>query len=340
MNGQENRRHQLYTTLYKLNKAKFIAIGLASFLLLNCQTYKEQLNEDSIDISTRAEGLTLLGENIISTSLYERDFAISPQGDEVIYTLGDYKQEKRSLIGLKRDQGKWTRPQMLNISGEYQDIEPFYTKQGDRLYFASNRPIYGDFSRKDYNIWYSDRTQTGWSKPIALDSIINTKGDEFFPSLSDAGNLFFTATKNNGMGKEDIFKSEWVAGKFQAPKALPKEINTASYEFNAYISPDENLIIFSSFGRSDGFGGGDLYISRKDSLGKWSKSKNLGAIINSDRLDYCPFVDWKSGNFYFTSERKISEPKKLESIEALKAFAKRTQNGFGNIYKIGVDQLK
>jgi hypothetical protein len=324
----------------ELNKIKYTSLLLVLLLLLNCQTHTRSSHDGLIDIKTTAEGLTLLGINIISTSLYERDFAVSPQSDEVIYTLGDYKQEKRNLVYLKRVQGKWTSPQILNISGEYQDIEPFYTKQGDRLYFASNRPIYGDASRKDYNIWYSDRTQTGWSKPVALDSIINTRGDEFFPSLSDAGNLFFTATKDNGMGKEDIFKSEWIAGKFQTPKALPKEINTASYEFNAYVSPDENLIIFSSFGRSDGFGGGDLYISRKDSLGKWSASKNLGAIINSDRLDYCPFVDWKSGNFYFTSERKINEPKKIENIEALKAFAHRTQNGFGNIYKIGVDQLE
>ena len=323
-----------------MNKIKYTSLLLVLLLLLNCQTHTRSSHDGLIDIKTTAEGLTLLGENIISTSLYERDFAVSPQSDEVIYTLGDYKQEKRNLVYLKRVQGKWTSPQILNISGEYQDIEPFYTKQGNRLYFASNRLIYGDASRKDYNIWYSDRTQTGWSEPVALDSIINTRGDEFFPSLSDAGNLFFTATKDNGMGKEDIFKSEWIAGKFQTPKALPKEINTASYEFNAYVSPDENLIIFSSFGRSDGFGSGELYISRKDSLGKWSASKNLGAIINSDKLDYCPFVDWKSGNLYFTSERRTLGPKKLESIEALKAFAHRPQNGFGNIYKIGVDQLE
>tara|TARA_R110000796_G_scaffold252631_1_gene389265 strand:- start:161472 stop:162443 length:972 start_codon:yes stop_codon:yes gene_type:complete len=323
-----------------MDKIKYKAILLLPFFLLNCQTYTEQSKAYSVDIKTTAERLALFGENIVSTPLYQRDIAISPQGDELIYTLGDYKQNKRCLVFLNQENGNWTNAQILNISGKYQDIEPFYSNNGNRLYFASNRPIYEDKSRNDYNIWYTDRIKGGWSEPIALDSIINSKSDEFFPSLSNNGNLFFTATRDYGIGREDIFISEFIDGKFQSPKPLPVEINTTSFEFNAYINPEENLIIFSSFGRSDGFGGGDLYISRKDSLGKWTKSKNLGELINSDKLDYCPFVDWKSRNFYFTSERITLDNKKLENIDELKELSNSTLNGFGNIYKIGFDKLE
>ncbi|WP_339702225.1 exo-alpha-sialidase [uncultured Marixanthomonas sp.] len=324
-----------------MHKIKYkAAILLLSFFLLNCQKHTEPSKVYSVDIKTTTDSLTLLGENIISTPLYERDLAISPQGDELIYTLGDYKQNKRSLVFLNQENGNWTDAQILNISGKYQDIEPFYSNNGNRLYFASNRPIYNDITREDYNIWYSDRMNGNWSEPIALDSIINTRGDEFFPSLSTKGNLFFTATRDNGIGREDIFISEFNDGEFQSPKPLPSEINSPSFEFNAYINPEENLIIFSSFGRPDGFGGGDLYISRKDSLGKWTKSKNLGGLINSNKLDYCPFVDWRSRNFYFTSERNTLDNKKLKNIHELKEFSNSPLNGFGNIYKIGVDILE
>ena len=152
--------------------------------------------------------------------------------------------------------------------------------------------------------------------------------------------MFFTATRDHGMGREDIFMSEFVDGKFQSPKPLPVEINSPLFEFNAYINPDENLIIFSSFGRSDGFGGGDLYISRKDNEGKWTQSKNLGGLINSDKLDYSPFVDWNSRNFYFTSERITLDNNNLENIDELKELSNSTLNGFGNIYKIGFDKLE
>ena len=319
---------------------KFKALILGSFFLLNCQDKSEQTKTNVIDIQTIALDLVLFGEHTISTPFYERDMAISPQGNELIYTLGDYKQNRRCLVVLNQKNGNWTAPKIVTISGKYQDIEPFYSNNGNRLYFASNRPIYNDKTRDDYNIWYTDRISGNWAEPIALDSIINTRGDEFFPSLSTKGNLFFTATREHSMGKEDIFMSEYRDGEFQLPIPLPDEINTPAFEFNAYVNPDESLIIFSSFGRADGFGGGDLYISRKDSTGKWMKAKNLGRSINSDKLDYCPFVDWKSRNFYFTSERISLDTENINTISTLKEHSNSTLNGFGNIYKIGFDKLE
>jgi hypothetical protein len=319
---------------------KYKVIIVLAFFLLNCQTNTEEPKAYSINIQTTADHLMLFGENVISTPLYQRDLAISPQRNELIYTLGDYKQNKRCLVVLNQINENWTDAKILNISGKYQDIEPFYSNNGNRLYFASNRPIYNDVTRDDYNIWYSDRIEDSWSEPIALDSIINTRGDEFFPSLSDKGNLFFTATRDDGIGREDIFMSEFIDNEFTVPKPLPSEINTSKFEFNAYINPEENLIIFSSFGRSDGFGGGDLYISRKDDSGNWTASKNLGESINSNKLDYCPFVDWKSRNFYFTSERMLLDTKKLENIDELKGLSNSALNGFGNIFKIGFDKLE
>jgi hypothetical protein len=314
---------------------------LSIILLLGCRSNPDSLKTaSSVNIQTVADRLTLFGENVISTSLYERDIAIHPKGDEIIYTLGDYKQNRRCLAVLNKEKGKWGEPKVMSISGKYHDIEPFYANNGNRLYFASNRPIYNDSTREDYNIWFSNKTEEGWSEPEALDSLINTRGDEFFPSLSEKGNLFFTAQRNYGVGKEDIFISEYEGGRFKSPRPLPVEINTAFYEYNAYISPREDLIIYGSFGRDDGFGGGDLYISQKDQNGKWGPSKNMGVLINSDKLDYCPFIDWENRNFYFTSDRGAYAQTEIVSVNSLEEFANSTLNGLGNIYKIGLDQIK
>ena len=116
------------------------------------------------------------------------------------------------------------------ISGKYHDIEPFFFYYVNPLYFASNRPIHNDSTREDYNIWFRNKTKRGWSEPEALDSQINTKGDKFFPSLSEKGNLFFTAQRKNGEGKEDIFISEYEGGRFKYPEPLPVEINSVFYE--------------------------------------------------------------------------------------------------------------
>ena len=95
---------------------KYKAIIFLSLVLLNCKFNSDQSKAYSIDIKTTANALTLFGENIISTSMYERDLAISPQGHELIYTLGDYKQNKRCLVVLNQSNGHWTNAEILNIS--------------------------------------------------------------------------------------------------------------------------------------------------------------------------------------------------------------------------------
>lgn len=315
---------------------------ICSFLIVfgyGCQTNHTPGPAIALDLAATSAYPTLVGPDIISTPLYERDFALSPQGDEIIFTRGDQRQKRRCLVVVKKSEAGWGVPEILNLSGTYHDIEPFYHKEGNRLYFASNRPIYGDSTRTDYNIWYSDRVSGQWGNPVPLDSIINSKGDEFYPSVAQNGNLYFTASRADGLGKEDIFMSRWAHGSYQQPMVLDAAINSPFYEFNAYVSPAEDFIIFSAFGRPDDIGGGDLYISQKDASGQWLPSRNLGAVVNSNTLDFCPFVDWNTRQLYFTSDRRSPIPETITSIEDLKAMSLSILNGYGNIYKISLDAL-
>ena len=320
-------------------KGAKISIGfLCTFMLVffnGCIVEsKKTQNTEQID-----EPNELFLPGLVSTSMYERDMAITPDGKELIYTLGDPRQNRRVLVSLRKIGDSWGKAKILNISGSHQDIEPFFAKEGKRLYFASNRPLPGHPERNDYNIWYSNRNDDGWEAPVPLDTIVNSKGDEFFPSLSSNGNLYFTATREDGKGREDIYMSEYDKGKYKYPVSLDSVINTAFFEFNAYISPDENVLIFSSFGREDELGGGDLYMSVKDSLGDWSKARNLGSEINSNKLDYCPFIDWSDRKFYFTSERSMKLPVRIKDPEELVEFGMGNLNGLGNIYRVDLDRI-
>ena len=133
--------------------------------------------------------------------------------------------------------------------------------------------------------------------------------------------------------------SKATNGTFEKPIALDSTINSTTYEFNAFINPEENLLIFSSFGRDDGLGGGDLYYSKKDANGQWTASQNLGTTVNSDKLDFCPFIDYANGNFYFSSSKAEANTRKHESIDAFEQHANKIMNGMGNIYRISLDSL-
>jgi hypothetical protein len=86
-------------------------------------------------------------------------------------------------------------------------------------------------------------------------------------------------------------------------------------------------------------GGGDLYYSIKDSTGKWKPAVNMGSLVNSNKLDFCPFLDMARGNFYFTSDRTDSVKPRIQSVHDLEAFANQVLNGTGNIYRISADAV-
>ena len=237
--------------------------------------------------------------------VHVRDYALNQNGSELYVTMESIGKDASQIIVMKRQGTEWSEPEIASFSGQFKDLEPFMHPNGLQLFFASNRNADQTETTDQFDIWQVKRQSVNspWSQAERLPDLINTpSGNEFYPSVSNNGNLYFTATKAIGIGKEDLYVSRWVEGKFTEPEILPETINSATYEFNAYISPDEKLLIFSSYGRADDLGGGDLYISRFVE-GSWQVAKNMGPEINSKGLDYCPFYDFDKQVLYWTSNR-------------------------------------
>ena len=308
------------------------------FLLFACSAPDNEKNPNSLDLSSKPDSVSLFAPTVVSTSLNERDIAINPAGDQIIFTRGNHTYGIRALISIRKIGDTWEEASILPFSGSYNDLEPFFSPDDQKLFFASNRPLPDDSSRKDYNIWFVERAGDSWSEPVALDTLINTRGNEFYPAVGESGNLYFTAAYPGHPGGEDIYLSKWVNGSYTAPIALDSAVNSPSYEFNAYVSPQEDIIVFSSFGRKDGKGGGDLYMSIKDEAGNWQKAFHLTAI-NTPSLDYCPFIDLPRGNLYFTSNIGKEAPEKLTHPEQFNSLQKEIRNGSGNIYLIDLEKI-
>ena len=234
-----------------------------------------------------------------------RDIAISPNNEEIYFTIDDYKYKIGVIACIQKQKNGWSKPKVVSFSGNFRDIEPAFSSDGNILYFSSNRPLDKDSTTiKDYDIWYVERnnSKSPWSSPKNLGKPINTTGDEFYPSITENGDIYFTSSREGTKGKEDIFVSRLKNNAYTKPESLSEGVNTANYEFNAYVSPKEDFIIFTSIRKGEGSGRGDLYISFKEKNKKWSKAILL-ETISSSALDYCPFVDIKNNKLYFTSSR-------------------------------------
>jgi len=325
-------------------KASLIIYSLILLGCLSCIHADKKTSKKTEDVSDwkyfgqEYPGTTpvLYSPGIISTQRNERDFAVSPDGTEIYYSYALPGFNLSTIICLKHDGAFWSDLGVARFSGKYNDLEPAFAPDGNTLFFISQRPVNELDSTHDWNLWFMERMQSGWSDPKAVGMPVNDEGNEYYPSVAINGNLYFTASRDDSYGGEDIYYSEKTDNQYMEPVNLGEGVNSSLPEFNAFISPDEQFLVFSSMGREDGLGGGDLYISYRDADGIWQKSTNLGPGINSDKLDYCPFVTYDRKYLFFTSERinsKITDHKKKNLAEIMKlddSFA----NGSGDIYWI------
>ncbi|MEE4001723.1 hypothetical protein V1T75_15360 [Tenacibaculum sp. FZY0031] len=265
-----------------------------------------------------------------------RDISISKNQNEFYFTIETYLKEYSFIAYSKKINGKWQKPKVASFSGQYKDLEPFLTPDGLQLFFASNRKNNDSGEvKKDMDIWYVTRKSlsSNWSEPINIGSPINTPADEFYPSVTKKGDLFFTAEYENSKGKEDIYVSRFINGVYTKPVSLNSGVNSEKYEFNAFVAPDESFIIFTSYGRKDDLGSGDLYISKKGSNNKWLPAEHL-TNLNSKKLDYCPFVDLVNNKIYYTTSKSNISNKltKKRNFNEIIDFIKNSPNGLSRIY--------
>ncbi|HEV7780688.1 MAG TPA: hypothetical protein VGO58_05455 [Chitinophagaceae bacterium] len=283
----------------------------------------------------------LLAENMISTGFNERDFALSPDGMEVYYTIQSGQGVFQTILCMKKDRsGSWSKPEVASFAGRYSDLEPSFSPDGTKLFFSSNRPLTGT-AIKDFDIWVVEKKNNDWSEPRNIGAPVNTPANEFYPSVTKSGNLYFTAAYKHAVSKEDIWMARWENEKYSEAVLLDTAINSKMYEFNAYVSPGEELIIFTAYGRKDDKGGGDLYMSMKDASGKWMPAKNL-SFLNSDKLDYCPFVSFDKKSLFFTSERHSLKSSYLQAAVKAAELTRSLngpQNGLGDIYWVDFNHV-
>jgi hypothetical protein len=264
-----------------------------------------------------------------------RDFCISKDGNEAFFTLQSPGQEISQLAFIRKENNEWLEPALLTFCDSYMYLEPFLSFNENRLFFVSDRPLNDSISdKKDFDIWYVDRNSKDneWSKPKNIGKPINSDLNEFYPSVSENNNLYFTKESPNGYGKDDIYFCKWEDGKYSNPIILDENINSIGYEFNAFISKKEEFIIYSKYNEKDGQGSGDLYVSRKDANGKWKEATNLGIPINTEYMEYCPFYDEENQVLYFTSRRNNIKSRKFNNISDFKIYIDESDNGLSKIY--------
>jgi Tol biopolymer transport system component len=215
---------------------------------------------------------------------------------------------------------RWGKPVNLGavVNSASTDRLRSISSDGRILLFQSNRPGVGA-----NDIWVTTRRRTNddfsWGTPVNLGTVINTNANEIAANYlfsNQSGNfetrnrnqkLFFSSSRQGGIGDADIYESEIpFGGSFGQPVNI-LELNSQYTEACIWVRDDGLELLFSSTRAAfdnnvDSF---DLWVSTRESVDdKWSPPVSLGATINvQGKRDVGPSLsaDWQT--MYFTSNR-------------------------------------
>ncbi len=139
----------------------------------------------------------------------------------------------------------------------------------------------------------------------------------YYTNLKGVGDIYITSTDKNRS--------------FKTAEKLEENINSSkAEEIAACISVDGNTLYFAST-REGGFGGTDLYFSKKLPNGTWGPAQNLGKEINTPFDEDFPNLSADGKVLYFSSNGHTT----MGGYDIFKAELNTATNQFTNPKNIG-----
>ncbi|HVU93807.1 MAG TPA: OmpA family protein [Puia sp.] len=245
-----------------------------------------------------------LGDSINST-VSEYYPTITIDGNKLIYTrrVNNFNED---FYEADKVNGAWSKSISLpgNINTNQNEGAQNVSQDGQWLIFTGCNFPEGHGS---CDLYISYLTADGWSTPENLGDSINTEFWESAPSLSpDKRDLYFSSRQPDGYGGSDLFVSHRLLnGRWSAPENLGPTINTIGDEGTPFIHADNQSLYFTSSGHP-GYGGDDLFVTRKGPGGVWSKPENLGYPINTIENEGSLVISADGKTAYYASDRADS----------------------------------
>ncbi len=221
----------------------------------------------------------------------------------------------------RKSETGWSEPEPLaDVNSDYDDLGPALSADGVTLYFYSNRP--GGVG--GYDLWMVRRTADGRSafgEAANLGPAVNSPFNEYGPAISpDGKTLYFSSNRPSsgdrsppdpdawpGTLREDLYHRDYdlyasaITESGFGGAAPLTALNTPYNEGAPAVSDFGDFLYFSS-DRSGGFGGFDLYRSRR-LKGELLAPENLGAAVNTPANELDPGMSLGGFALNFSSDR-------------------------------------
>lgn len=195
------------------------------------------------------------------------------------------------------------------INSPFHEGAPLISTDGSVLYFfVADHPDNKFGTKGSQDIWYTERTSGGeWRKAVHMPSPLNQNRYNQVMSVIDDGNTLLI--RGRGSRSSEGFS---LTRKTSQGWSNPASLNIKDYDqmrrgvySGGIISQDGELLVMY-FNELKDRKVSDLYISRKQGNGTWSKPEYLDAL-NTPYDEFGPSLDPDGVTLYFASARPGGE---------------------------------
>lgn len=248
---------------------------------------------------------TIAGKKIKDEQLHTHQLKSAKEVDREIeqckYAIEIYKTPNKELIVTNVGEP---------INSKYAEYTPVFTNNEELMFMNCVRPTPGGMVTDDdgyfEDIYVSYKTNKVWSQPANIaeknNENLSSKFHDDVVSLSNDEQsmiVYRASNENNNVG--DLYYCKLRDDEWSSPIAFPTEINSPFGETHGYYADNGNTLYFTS-DRPGGKGLMDIYVSRKDSKGRWGKAENLGDVVNTPYNEESPYMSADGKTLYFSSE--------------------------------------
>lgn len=191
--------------------------------------------------------------------------SFAPDGNSM-YLKGLYGDYHPIYESTKEGDG-WSVPQPMKMDDYYNlsdEINIASTPDREAVIISIERLD----SKGGRDLYYSEKTDSTWTKPLNLGDVINTYGDDISPYLAKDGKTLYYATQGKaGYGGYDIFRTvrqsdDWTD--WSEPENLGEVINSEQDDRDYYIpevveEEGTQAYLSSSVLTEGAYGGLDVY---------------------------------------------------------------------------------
>ncbi len=188
------------------------------------------------------------------------------------------------------------------VNSAYPDYRPLVQPEENMIIFTSSRENTTGQKRAEDSYYYEDIYATyyengNWTVPENSYDL-NSNNHDATAGISSDGSILYIYKSAGG---NNLYESYLTGDVYDIPYRMDNKINDGLKQSSASLTFDKTTLYFTSI-REDGYGGQDIYFTKKDNKDRWMEPMNIGATINTPYDEEGVFISPDGKSIYFSSK--------------------------------------